>query len=341
MNMFEQSKINEIKFSVIIPCYNCESFLIDCLDSIFQNELSNDIFFEVILINDGSTDNSLDIMKEYQNKKNNITIHDQANHGVSTARNKGISLAKGQYICFIDADDWIEKDYFESLKSCLNNLPDIIEFGYFTDKNDESIPSKNNRNLGNREKIEAFLVTTSQQEGFWFCYTRAFRREFLINNNLQFNKSVKLGEDGLFILESFNLAKKIVNIRKHLYHIRINNQSVTQIKFKPNLLNQIENQFAIRKNIHLSNIDKKLINKDLANYYVNHSLMLLLNNAANNPEKSFFKKEISLIRDSKIYKDLFSYYNYDWSSPKRSLIVKLFEKRQFLILEKVLRVIYS
>lgn len=332
--------MSNIIFSVVIPCYNCELFLGDCLDSIFKNTYISKFNFEVILVNDGSQDKTLEIMESYSKIHSNIRIYNQINQGVSISRNKGIDLAQGSYICFIDADDWIEKDYFKSLHEYIENQPDIIEFGYFIEKNGQSIKSSNTRKLENKTKIKEFLVTTNQQEGFWFCYTRIFRRFFLLENKLKFNNTVKLGEDGLFILQSFSLANSIVNIPKNLYHIRINEFSVTQKKFKPNLLEEIENQYSIRKEFVFPNIDQNLVNKDLAYYYINRSLLMLMNNAINNPDKKQASKELRLIRNSKIYIKLFELYKYNWKSPRKSLIIKLFEYRQFWLLEKILRSMY-
>ena len=100
------------KISVIIPVYNSEKFLKKCLDSII-NQTLNDI--EIICIDDGSTDKSLRILNNFADKDNRITIINQKNSGPSAARNKGIENAKGEYIGFVDSDDWIDLDFYEKL----------------------------------------------------------------------------------------------------------------------------------------------------------------------------------------------------------------------------------
>src|SRR5690625_1641691 len=100
------------KVSIIIPIYNVENYLEKCLNSVI-NQTLNEI--EIILINDGSPDESLNICKIYQNKDKRIKIINQKNHGVSHARNQGIKIATGQYIGFIDPDDWVEPFMFEKL----------------------------------------------------------------------------------------------------------------------------------------------------------------------------------------------------------------------------------
>lgn len=98
--------------SVIIPVYNAAMYLRDCLESILNQSYKD---LEIILVNDGSTDRSGEICWCYQNKYNNIRVVYQENQGVSKARNQGINLARGEYISFIDADDWLEKNYYECL----------------------------------------------------------------------------------------------------------------------------------------------------------------------------------------------------------------------------------
>lgn len=100
------------KFSIIIPVFNVEVYLNQCLDSIVNQSFSD---FEVICINDGSTDNSLDILNNYAKKDNRFKVFTQENQGQGTARNKALDLAQGQYVLFIDPDDWIESDMFKNL----------------------------------------------------------------------------------------------------------------------------------------------------------------------------------------------------------------------------------
>lgn len=112
--------------SIIIPVYNTEKYLVKCLDSVINQTFKN---IEIICINDGSTDNSLDILKEYQVLDNRVKILDKENGGSSSARNVGIEHAKGKYITFIDSDDFIELSTYESLLSFFN-IPkvDLVYF---------------------------------------------------------------------------------------------------------------------------------------------------------------------------------------------------------------------
>ena len=104
------------KISIIVPVYNVESYLVRCIDSILNQSFKN---FELILVNDGSTDDSLIICKKYLNVDKRIKLVSQVNKGLSAARNTGLRHTSGKYICFIDSDDFVEKDYLLFL---INNI---------------------------------------------------------------------------------------------------------------------------------------------------------------------------------------------------------------------------
>lgn len=112
-----------VKVSIIVPVYNVEKFLEKCLDSLV-NQTLHDI--EIICINDGSTDKSLEILKSFANKDKRITVIDKQNEGPSVARNVGLEKAQGEYIGFVDSDDWVDLDFYEKLyNSAINNGADI------------------------------------------------------------------------------------------------------------------------------------------------------------------------------------------------------------------------
>ena len=106
--------MNEL-ISIIVPIYNVENYLRQCLDSIMNQTYRN---FECLLINDGSSDNSEDICREYVSKDSRFRYFEKENGGVSSARNLGIECSGGAYITFIDADDWVDSDYFRSSLQC-------------------------------------------------------------------------------------------------------------------------------------------------------------------------------------------------------------------------------
>ena len=127
--------MNEIKVSVIIPVYNTENYLRECLDSVLAQTLRE---IEVICVDDGSTDNSLNILKEYQNKDTRIVVLTQENRSAGAARNYGLSIAKGKYLSFLDSDDFFDKELLrKAYKNAEKNNADIVvyKFKRYNEKN--------------------------------------------------------------------------------------------------------------------------------------------------------------------------------------------------------------
>ena len=193
------------KFSLIIPVYNVENYIEECLNSILNQEYNN---FEVIIINDGSTDNTGVICEEFSKKHNFTKVFHQVNAGVSVARNKGIDLASGDYIWFVDGDDLIEKNALVSLDNLLK------KYNYDLDVLGFSFNSLTNNKLIAFEKKE-FLVPVNG-DTFLLHYERLalwtflYKRTLIVNNNLTFVKGVSVFEDNLFNIEVFNRSKKII-----------------------------------------------------------------------------------------------------------------------------------
>ena len=199
-----------MKLCIIIPVYNVSEYLKQCLDSITTQSFND---FEVICIDDCSTDNSLDILKEYAKKDSRIKIiKNEKNIGVGLSRNKGLNLASGEYIHFIDPDDWLEPDVYSKLMSILehNKNLDILFSSYnWYDNETKDIkkieyPNTNilNRVLNPWENPEAF--------DNWerMCWLKILRRDFLIQNNIKF-KDYKSLSDVEWSAETYINAKSL------------------------------------------------------------------------------------------------------------------------------------
>ena len=189
------------KFSIIVPIYNVEKYLPKCLDSLINQTYSN---IEIICVNDGSTDNSLQILEEYANKDKRIKIINQENQGVSVARNNGIDNATGDYILFVDSDDWLEIYACDILNKKLEkNNSDLIIFNAYIAKNNQC-------NLGFRCNQENIMYSN-----MWsICY----KREFLNINNIRFPQNIKIAEDHIFKIQSIVIADKISIVDEFLYY---------------------------------------------------------------------------------------------------------------------------
>lgn len=219
----------EIEISVIIPVYNAEKYLKRCLDSIMAQTYKN---FEIICVDDGSTDNSGTILDSYADCKKNIKVQHIRNNGVGNARNLGIKLSQGNYIIFVDADDIIEPLLFEKVVRAFEEEPadvcvfDVVINYYGHIKKESSIRNVKKGDIGNLDTYNTFL--NYFLSGPRSVCNRAFSRLLLINESLAFT-NLKNGEDGIFLIEVYSKANKIIYLPFAGYHYIFNKSSATQI----------------------------------------------------------------------------------------------------------------
>ena len=219
-----EKHIKNLKISVIIPVYNVEKFLRECLDSVV-NQTMRDI--EIICVNDGSTDGSLDILKEYAKKDDRIIVINQTNGFVGSARNNGLKIAKGEYIQFVDSDDYLELNACETAyKYALLYNADVVVFGY---KNfPEQVGNiKNRRGTGLKYK-EVNVFHGGLKSGRHLCncipWNKLFRHEII--KGCYFPEWLRFRDDEHF---NFQVDKKIntlVQIPEQLYNYRLNLNSL-------------------------------------------------------------------------------------------------------------------
>ena len=218
---------NMIKFTIIIPVYNVEKYLEECLESIYKIKLDNK---EIILVNDGSTDNSLKILEKYKEKYPYQTkLITQENQGLSEARNTGIRNASGEYILFIDSDDFIEPKVTEEFfKTAYSYKTDILIGDYLEYFSDEDIRKRKHYSLSNEiEKDGLFFIENGVKNKCFevVAWKNVYKKDFLLGNNSFFKKGL-LHEDILFTLIAFYYAKKVRYFNdKEFYYYRKNNTS--------------------------------------------------------------------------------------------------------------------
>ncbi len=231
------------KISVIIPIYNAEKYLSQCLDSII-NQTYTDL--EIICIIDGSPDNSLEICRKYADKDGRIKVFYKENGGTHTARNKGLEMARGEYVMFIDPDDWLDLDTLECLAEKIEeyNL-DVIRFNYIREFEDTQVKKQNTFLKETVYRGEACFTLFRQTVGLIgdelkhpenlnflasVCFS-AYRRKLILDNKIEFFNIREIGgsfEDGLFNIELFRYVKSFLFLDKGFYHYRkTNSQSVT------------------------------------------------------------------------------------------------------------------
>ncbi len=219
--------INQTMISVIIPVYNTAQYLQRCISSITENTYKN---LEVICINDGSTDNSLDILNEIAQKDERIKIINKVNGGVSTARNRGLQEAKGDYVCFIDSDDWVHREFFEILLSASKggNM-DVIIGGCRECVSLEKEVGYDKKEI--KERIIALSVDEVMSHGGNirnYVTGRLYKKRVLKN---LFPENIQLGEDTIFnLLVLSDNELKIINIDWLYFYFVGCDTSLTHIK---------------------------------------------------------------------------------------------------------------
>ena len=225
------------KVSIIIPVYNSEKYLDECLKSVINQTLKE---IEIICVNDGSKDNSLEILKKYQEKDPRIVVIDKKNAGVSAARNDGMNAARGEYIEFLDSDDRIDKETCETAYNMIKDKDaDILCFGWrnFTDNGEST--SRKDCTL-ERELFDNWLEAKKKRASM-ICWNKLYKKSMLQENNLTFNPDIKIAEDECFNLCVYPFAKRIVHIPITFYNYRVNLSSATKtMSFKFMLTNYIK-----------------------------------------------------------------------------------------------------
>lgn len=208
--------------SIIIPVYNAELYIRKCLDSVLEIQYDN---LQIILIDDGSTDKSGDICDEYVSKYKNMEIYHINNQGVSHARNVGLTKVKGQYVMFIDSDDYIERNY---VKALLPEIKDQFVYSAHIYLNSELKLSKN---AYKEQKYSLSYLRNNIEQVWghspWMYVTGAcYLTRIIVENRIMFNENKTLGEDTEFNFEYLNFVQQIRTVNECVYIHRINKNSL-------------------------------------------------------------------------------------------------------------------
>lgn len=210
--------------SIIIPVYNVEEYLPQCLDSVLGQTYRD---LEVIVVNDGSTDGSLRIMKEYAARDPRIRIIDKQNEGVAPTRNVGLKAATGDYILFVDSDDWIEPDMVEFLVTQQQSTQaDIVVCGSVINDTTISKEPFEKQSWDKEKAVYEFLRHKELRGQLW---NKLFRRNDV--EGISFMPEISYGEDALFCWNVLQNIKQIVFTNKQLYHYRMNDGSISHGQF--------------------------------------------------------------------------------------------------------------
>lgn len=244
-----------IKISIIVPIYNSENTLKKCLDSIIMQSYTNT---EIILVNDGSDDQSLNIIKKYEKKDKRILVLNQENQGVSVARNRGIESATGDYITFIDSDDFIDLDLIKNTVDIIKrNNCDVVRNNY------KLVYKDYNKKLTNNEIIKETIICKKEEKASLikklllgkiqsYVWLLTINRKILMEKNIRFDENIFYMEDIVFFMKIIFSVKDIYFVKKeNYYYFQDHKDSLTKNKnkYRNNIYNilkvseKLENMF--------------------------------------------------------------------------------------------------
>ena len=228
-----------MKYSVIVPVYNVESYLPRCIDSLLAQ---NYVDLEILLIDNGSNDQSGQICENYAAQFSNITAYHIPNKGVGSARNFGLSKAKGEFICFVDADDYLVGNLFSDVESQLDSQLDLLVFSYYNsieknlseiDRSAKILPTEGKKDKSDFIALFQELFLTDMMYTVW---NKIYRREFLEEHQIVF-ESYELGEDVRFNLSVYQHVNTVFLVKSGYYVYVSGRVDSAMGQYNPNRMN--------------------------------------------------------------------------------------------------------
>lgn len=257
------------KLSIIVPCYNVEKYLSECIDSIITKRHTE---YEVVLVDDGSTDSTGKICDNYALKYDNIIVKHLNNSGASHARNVGIDIAQGQWISFVDSDDWVSKDYIDAVFEG-NSSVDMIYFPLFQIyENGDTICRKSKPEII-RGKISLENKLKSLKYGnlgdvFGWTVVKFFKKSIIDEHNIRFQENIVFREDEIFTMDYCKHIDSMKILDTPLYYYRIRGNGLTANGMKDsdylNLAYNIERNLPYFLNEEFIRLEKQR----LSNYHI-------------------------------------------------------------------------
>lgn len=218
--------MENVKISIIVSVFNTEKYLRECLNSLVNQTFKS---VEIICVDDGSTDNSPEILEEFKAKDKRIKVIHQENFGPSVARNNALKIAQGDYIGFVDSDDWVDLDFFEKLyNAAKKNNADIAAGDFY--RRGKKIKSQKLK----YKKEEVFINPTDKIKSAYvpkynYIWNKIYRRDSLLKLNLQFEKG-RYYEDMLWLVKIIYFLNGFVTVPNTFYHYRKTNNSIVTKK---------------------------------------------------------------------------------------------------------------
>lgn len=221
-------------YSIIIPVYNVENVLERCIESVLSQTVGD---FELLLVDDGSTDSSGMICDEFADQDNRIKVFHKQNGGVSSARNVGLDHASGEYVVFVDSDDYIEEDYLERFSHFDDT--DIIITGYIIE-HENNFVQENKRFTP--ELIDKKSFSNAFVNGFFnYVWAKAIKRDVVLNSNAKFDEVLDISEDTVFVIDLLPQTQSVMVLDNCGYHyVKYPHVTLTNFESKYDLIDSIE-----------------------------------------------------------------------------------------------------
>lgn len=217
--------MKNIKVSIIVPCYNAEKCLKNCIDSILKQSLKE---IEIICVNDGSTDSTVNILQEYAKKDNRIIVVNKENGGASSARNEGLKYAKGEFLIFIDSDDYIDSEMLSKMyeiakktKSQLVKCNRKDVYNAFTNKEvivDRKTIWDSLKTIKKDDFEKEIYIEFFGRSRLCNVFTMLIERKIIVNNDIKFSEDLKVDEDEIFVIQLFNNSNTFTYIPSSYYY---------------------------------------------------------------------------------------------------------------------------
>ena len=317
-----------MKYSVIIPVYNVEKYINRCLKSILSQHY-NDL--EIIVIDNGSTDRSGSICDIYANEYANFSVYHIENHGVGSARNFGLSKARGEFIYFVDSDDYLVGNLFAEFEDKLTPDLDLLVFSYYNSFEQEMIEKNRTKKIlpynGSYDKYDFSKIFKDLflSDMLYTVWNKLYRREFLIENNISFEK-YELGEDVRFNLDVYHKVNKVYLSQDSYYVYVIGRKGSAMSSYNPKRLQyqlqELELVDSLLKDWHIdsSNLDNTVKSR------------ILMSNIHNiSKQKLPVIKKVKLVKEICKNKDMADFIRND-SSLLNPLIKMLLKCRMYIFL---------
>jgi glycosyltransferase involved in cell wall biosynthesis len=330
-------QMNNSLVSVVVPIYNVEKYLVKCIDSILNQTYSN---LEIILVNDGSPDDCQKICKKYSGLDRRVKVMHKDNGGLSDARNFGLRYATGQYVIFIDADDYIENKLVENaVQEIKKNNADIIIWGYFVDFVDSDEKLLNTIVRIPRQQVyessdNNFEISTDLIGFLGYAWNKMYKTQYLKINNMEFEKGLSLVEDIVFNAKVLSNCEKIVFIEEPYVHYIQRPRETLGAKYYPNYFELKKRSLSSVDNIlsswKVNSSEREDIIYNIGFNNIKSAFKMISNSSGSWGEK---RNSMKSIREDSIVLDILK--NFRPRSVKNLLLYYLIKWKQYKVINTI------